>query len=141
MLRRLWSPRSLTPVTGIEAVRIQPGRRSVHRSVTVHAPSPSVNSYSHVLRGTPKVSTSKANRRPGSADVTVTVVLHRRHPARLLPRNFVPAAGPVAPPSPLPPVFSGLHSPMRGKSVTSSYSRAASALTVSETSTSDIRRH
>src|SRR5882757_10478619 len=42
----------------------------------------------------------------------------RCHPFLLLPLNFAPGAGSVAPPFHFPPTFSGLHSPMRGRSLT-----------------------
>src|SRR3954452_5015553 len=119
MPRRLCAARSRTPVA-IDDTRIHPGRLSVQRSVTRQPSVTSANVYSHVLTGTPSTWTSKAKREPGSAAVTVTDVIHTASPWRLVPRNLAPTAGPVAPPTHLPPVFSGLHSPIRGRSLTSS---------------------
>src|SRR5947209_12111254 len=99
----------------MEAVRIQRGRRSVHRSVTTQPSSPSANEYSQVLIGTPSVSTSAANRRPASAAVTVTRVIHTASPLRLVPPDFAPPAGPVAPPTHFPPALSAPRHSTRGQ--------------------------
>src|SRR4051794_16999559 len=120
MPRRLWAARSRTPVMN-DVARIQRGLLSVQRSVTTQPSVASANVYSHVLTGKPNALTSKAKRRPASAVVIVTDVIQTAMPLRLVPRNFAPTAGPAAPPTHLPPVFSGLHSPIRGRSLTSSY--------------------
>src|SRR3954468_13527592 len=130
MPRRLCAVRSRTPVAS-DDTRIQPGRLSVQRSVTRHPSVASAKVYSQVLIGTPNTWTSNAKRLPTSAAVIVTDVIQTARPCRLVPRNFAPTAGPAAPPTHLPPVFSGLHSPIRGRSLTSSYSRNEEALTVS----------
>ena len=62
---------------------------------------------------------SNTNASPGLASTTVTVVDQLFLPLRLVPLNFTPVSARVAPFSHLPPVFSGLHSPMRGRSLTS----------------------
>jgi hypothetical protein len=48
-------------------------------------------------------------------------------PLRLLPLNRAPSAGPLAPFTHFPPVFSGDHSPMRDNSLTSANTRSAGA--------------
>ena len=93
---------------------------SVHRSVTMHPVAVGANSYDHLATGNGPALTSKAKARPGSASTTVHVVDQRRHPLRLLPRNLAPTAGPVAWPSHRHEVVSGLQSPMRVTSLTSS---------------------
>src|SRR6476646_6017767 len=105
MPERVASERSETPVTTPPSEANQPERRSVHVSVTVHAPSAGSIAYDQVETGRPNELTSKTNARGSSQRVTFAVVLHRRHPLALRPRKRAPTAGPVADPSHLPPWF------------------------------------
>src|SRR5438132_194793 len=71
-------------------------------------------------------SRSKANLRPGSAATTRDAVDHENR-FLLVPLKRAPTLGPDAPRSHLPPVHSGLHSPMRVMSETSSYTSSGGA--------------
>lgn len=71
----------------------------------------------------------KAKARPGSHTVTVQRVDQRRRPARLRPRKTAPTAGPVTPRDQSPPTFSGLYSPIAGRSETSCHTRSGGAAT------------
>src|SRR5215216_6595260 len=75
---------------------------------------------------------SNSNTRPGSALVTVEVVV--QDSLRLFfALNFAPTAAPVAPSSHLPPRFSGLHSPYRVTSETRPYTTSGLAAMVVRT--------
>ena len=87
-------------------------------------PSTVSNRYVHLVDSRPPSSVAKANSSPGSADTTRPWRDHLMRlpgPVRLWPRNLAPTAGPVAPSCHSTFTHSGLHSPMRGKSATSSY--------------------
>jgi len=68
-----------------------------------------------------------------------TLVRHCLLPLRLVPRNSAPTAGPAAPSTPWPstpwpstqwpPMFSGLNSPIRGRSLTSDHTACGLAAT------------
>src|SRR3954447_9119654 len=141
MPSRLWPGRSPTPVTMGDTRSIKPVRWSAHRSVTRVPPPSAANSYVHLATGNGPAFTSKANDRPGSASTTVQVVDHRRHPLRLLPLNLAPTAGPVTPPSQRQEVVSGLHSPIRVTSLTSSYNFSGGASMCSSTLISRTGQH
>jgi len=96
-----------------------PGRRSVHDSVTVQPPAAGARSYAQSEIGTPTHVTVNANRRPGSAAVTLHVVVHCSGPRRLLPRNRAPTSAHRAPSTQRQDAVSGLHSPVRVTSLTS----------------------
>src|SRR5882757_1103864 len=61
------------------------------------------------------------------ASVIVTVVDHFLAPHWLVPLNRAPSAAPEAPPTHRPPVFSGLHSPIRHRSLTKAYTTSGGA--------------
>ncbi len=75
----------------------------------------------------PAALTSNANSLPGSAVVTTASVDHFFLPLALVPLNFAPTAGPVAPFTHLPPVFSGENSPIRGRSLINAYTCSGDA--------------
>src|SRR4051794_29592669 len=127
MPARLCSARSLMPLVGPpKKVAMRP-RRSVHVSVTVHPSSVGSNVYAHVATASPTELTSKTKDRPGEHSVTVAFVLQCLFPLALVPLNEAPTAGPDAPLTQVPPVASGDHSPMRGRSATSDQTTSAGA--------------
>src|ERR1700759_2981936 len=69
---------------------------------------------------------AKANLFGALASVTFTIVFHFLPPLALLPLNFTPTSGPL-PPTHWPPVASGLHSPMRVRSLTNAYTVSGGA--------------
>src|SRR5919107_192280 len=79
--------------------------------------------------------TENANRRPGSASVTVHVVTHRSGPRRLVPRKVAPTCAPF-PETHEAEVVSGLHSPIRVTSLISAYTSSGAARIDVLTSTS-----
>src|SRR5581483_6563389 len=72
---------------------------------------------------------ANANSCGASAATTVGLVLHRAKLRLLVPLKRAPTAGPVAPSIHSHFTVSGLHSPMRVTSDTSSYSFSGGALT------------
>src|SRR5712672_3582552 len=70
--------------------------------------------------------------------MTFEPVFHDRFPLRLVPRNFAPSVGPVAPPRHSAPSVSGDHSPMRVTSATIAHSWSAEAETSRETLISSV---
>src|ERR1700685_1536935 len=58
----------------------------------------------------------------------VTLVVQRRIPFLLAPWKTEPSAGPAAPFTHLPPAFSGDHSPIRGRAVTSAHTLSVGAV-------------
>src|ERR1700754_1783758 len=77
---------------------------------------------------------SKTNLRPGSASTTRPNVNHRTTPTRLCPTNRAPTTAPASTTAPAPEdqvtrVHSGLHSLIRGRSLTSAYTSPADAST------------
>src|ERR1700756_4950344 len=97
----MWSefapPRLMTPVKTPAGNLNQPGRRSQVLSVTLQPSGAAAMSYCHRATGTPVYETLNANRSPGAASVTLHVVVHLRHPLRLVPLNVAPAAADVTP--------------------------------------------
>ena len=71
--------------------------------------------------------TANSNNFPGSQPMTVALVDQRRMPFLLEPLKTAAERGPVAPPIHFPPAFSGDHSPIRGRSATSSHTFSAGA--------------
>src|SRR3954447_10790771 len=112
-------PRSRTPVaSGPSTFMIEPRRSSVD-SVTVVPPRPLGSKvYRHKAIFSPNDLLSQATSLAGLAVTMWATVDQRRHPRRLRDLKRAPSVAPVAPPTHLPPWFSGLHSPMRLRSDT-----------------------
>ncbi len=70
----------------------------------------------------------------------VQLVLHRRHPDRLRPRNRAPRAGPVDPPTHSMPTHSAVRSLMATGSPTTAHTWSVGASMGWDTSTGDIAR-
>src|ERR1700712_1665365 len=66
------------------------------------------------------ITLANANRVGALASVTLETADHFLSPWALAPLNFTPLAGPLAS-THSPPVASGLHSPIRGRSLTIAY--------------------
>ena len=118
MPRRLCVARSPTPVARRASGLNQPGRKSVHDSVTRHPFVVVSNAYLHSETFTGPALTRNENLRAGSASMTVATVFQDFLPTRFVARNLAPGLAGVALPSHSPPSFSGDHSPIRVTSAT-----------------------
>ena len=119
--------RSATPLTSLPRKELIPPRWSIQLCVTLlpAAVGSILNTQSHQLF--PKTISPKENFFGASHTLTLTFVPQAFLPFLFRPLKIAPTAGPVAPLAHLPPWFSGDHSPMRGKSVTSAHTLSGDA--------------
>src|SRR5688500_3788586 len=89
-------------------------------SITLVPPPSGSNLYDHLVPSLPPSEVANANSRPSSATTTSGLVLHRKIPFLFEPLKRAPTVGPVAPSSHSQCRHSGLHSPIRVTSVTTS---------------------